>query len=415
MRAVTPFVSFAQNQEDVVLWRALRDVGTGFYVDVGATDPTVDSVTRAFYDRGWSGINIEPVEEYYERLVAERPRDLNLRVLAGAKPGMRTLHVVPGTGLSTVDPDFAARQSQKGRMVSLEMLPVVPLSVILQAHGDKPIHFLKVDVEGAERDVLEGIDLMTIRPWIVVVEATEPETQVQTQHLWEDLLFDRDYDFTLFDGLNRFYVAREHADLKERASMPPNYFDLFRRFSEHILSEQYEQASGEVQRLAAVERSYEALRSSLPDVHRLQAERDGLVRRVAALEAFRAEVMAAHEPALAGAARLGSELADAQAREAALSAELADARASRDAMAGALAHLRADALRVRREFAGSEALVSELRDRAAALAADVTALVAERLRLRERSVLLEARVSELQVWVARYRRRAHLRRPASPR
>ncbi|MCU0506725.1 MAG: FkbM family methyltransferase, partial [Chloroflexi bacterium] len=52
-----PFVSHAQNLEDVMLWRALGDVGAGFYVDVGAFSPTEDSVTLAFSERGWRGIN----------------------------------------------------------------------------------------------------------------------------------------------------------------------------------------------------------------------------------------------------------------------------------------------------------------------------------------------------------------------
>ena len=34
-----PFISFAQNLEDVVLYRALSDVTHGFYVDVGANSP----------------------------------------------------------------------------------------------------------------------------------------------------------------------------------------------------------------------------------------------------------------------------------------------------------------------------------------------------------------------------------------
>ena len=48
-----PFVSYAQNHEDVVLARALHpDDRTGFWVDVGAGDPVVDSVTAAFAERG---------------------------------------------------------------------------------------------------------------------------------------------------------------------------------------------------------------------------------------------------------------------------------------------------------------------------------------------------------------------------
>ena len=48
-------VSYAQNCEDIMLLRALGDVdsSTGFYVDVGAQDPVVDSVTKAFYERGY--------------------------------------------------------------------------------------------------------------------------------------------------------------------------------------------------------------------------------------------------------------------------------------------------------------------------------------------------------------------------
>jgi hypothetical protein len=62
------FISYAQNFEDVMLWRALKGLKKGFYIDVGAHDPEVDSVTKAFYDRGWCGINIEPAEVPFRRL-----------------------------------------------------------------------------------------------------------------------------------------------------------------------------------------------------------------------------------------------------------------------------------------------------------------------------------------------------------
>jgi hypothetical protein len=43
-----------------MLWRALSTVRDGFYIDIGAGDPDRDTVTRAFYERGWQGINIDP-------------------------------------------------------------------------------------------------------------------------------------------------------------------------------------------------------------------------------------------------------------------------------------------------------------------------------------------------------------------
>ncbi len=66
-----------------MLFRALRDVERGFYIDVGAQDPTIDSVTRAFYERGWRGINIEPNEEFFRKLEQDRPHDTNLCTAVG--------------------------------------------------------------------------------------------------------------------------------------------------------------------------------------------------------------------------------------------------------------------------------------------------------------------------------------------
>ena len=60
------FISYAQNLEDVMLYRALKHVKRGFYIDVGAFNPLSDSITKAFYDHGWRGINIEPITEFFE-------------------------------------------------------------------------------------------------------------------------------------------------------------------------------------------------------------------------------------------------------------------------------------------------------------------------------------------------------------
>ena len=67
------FISYAQNFEDVMLWRALRGVENGSYIDVGAADPEVHSVTAAFYKRGWRGVNVEPNGEFFDKLRERRP------------------------------------------------------------------------------------------------------------------------------------------------------------------------------------------------------------------------------------------------------------------------------------------------------------------------------------------------------
>ncbi len=66
-------ISYAQNQEDVLLNRVFQGLSDGFYIDVGANDPVVDSVTKLFYDRGWTGINVEPDENCWRRLERSAP------------------------------------------------------------------------------------------------------------------------------------------------------------------------------------------------------------------------------------------------------------------------------------------------------------------------------------------------------
>jgi len=98
-----PFLSYAQNREDVVLWRALGDLAVGRYVEVGANHPQDDSVTKAFYDRGWAGITIEPVHEFAQAHRDERPRDTMIEaVITDEDVDSVVLHEIAGTGLSTI-------------------------------------------------------------------------------------------------------------------------------------------------------------------------------------------------------------------------------------------------------------------------------------------------------------------------
>lgn len=227
------FVSYAQNFEDVLLWRALRHVPNGFYVDVGAAHPDIDSVTRAFYDRGWTGINIEPTAEYSRRLAAARQRDINLQLALGERAGRAELFVAEGTGLSTVEEANVASIRSIGRDVHAVEIAVDTLANICRLHAPETIHFLKIDVEGAERSVLLGGNFKLFRPWIVVVEATAPMSTAETHAEWEYILLEAAYHPVWYDGLNRFYVAAEmHEQLRDAFRSPPNVFDDFVRVAD---------------------------------------------------------------------------------------------------------------------------------------------------------------------------------------
>jgi len=213
-----------------MLWRALKDVTGGFFIDVGAWSPSADSVTRAFVDRGWSGINIEPTAEAYQQFVAERPTDVNLNLALDARSGEADLFVVAGRdGLSTLDAREAEARRRDGYTVERRRVQVTTLADVWDRHvpQGQEVHFLKVDVEGYERPVIEGGAWDRHRPWIVVVEATRPNSSIPAHEDWEGILTGAGYAFAYGDGLNRFYVSPAHPELSSSFGVPPNVFDGF--------------------------------------------------------------------------------------------------------------------------------------------------------------------------------------------
>jgi FkbM family methyltransferase len=221
-------VSYAQNREDVLLQRLFPRDHLGFYVDVGAGDPVEFSVTKHFYDRGWHGINLEPAAHYFDRLVAQRPRDVNLKIGAWDSDGeLDLLEATTPTGLSTFLEDVARSGGMAGIEFRRRRVPVSTLVSVLGAYAPDVIDFLKVDVEGAESRVLAGNDWGRFRPRVVVVESTRPGSTAQTHEEWETELLRSGYVFAAFDGLNRFYVRSEDAALAELLRTPANVFDGF--------------------------------------------------------------------------------------------------------------------------------------------------------------------------------------------
>lgn len=224
------FISYAQNYEDVMLRRVLKSVSRGFYVDVGAAWPDEHSVTKAFYDQGWSGINIEPNPRFHAALSEARPRDVNLRIAVGEHSGEVVMNIIDGTGLSSVDDSIAQGHIEAGWNLERQTVKMERLADILDEHvpPGQEINFLKVDVEGLEEQALRGNDWQKFRPWVVLVEATLPMSQTPSYEQWEHVLLDAGYLFVYADGLNRFYIARSHADLRDGFTYPPNVFDDFK-------------------------------------------------------------------------------------------------------------------------------------------------------------------------------------------
>jgi FkbM family methyltransferase len=210
-------LSYTQNMEDTHLWLAFGGKRTGTYLDIGAGHPIADNVSFFFYERGWQGIAVEPQQKLVHLYARLRPRDAVVAALIGTQVGKADFHVFEAFhGLSTTNMKHAEAATALGADYRTVKVPMITLAELCRKHSLGEIDFLKVDVEGAEADVLKSGDWKAFRPKVVVVEAIAPGSNEPSWESWEPFLLAQSYRFMLFDTLNRFYVAEEAKDIAAR-------------------------------------------------------------------------------------------------------------------------------------------------------------------------------------------------------
>ena len=92
-----------QEGENIILERIFAKKSKGFYIDVGAHHPIRFSNTLSLYNRGWSGINIEPNNEVINSFKKLRPRDLNLNMAVSHEKNSKDYYLFEDPALNTMD------------------------------------------------------------------------------------------------------------------------------------------------------------------------------------------------------------------------------------------------------------------------------------------------------------------------
>jgi FkbM family methyltransferase len=225
------FISYASNFEDVLLNRIFRDVDQGFYIDIGADHPTFSSTTKSFYDRGWSGINVEPSANF-ALIEKDRLRDINLNAVVTDRDGEIDFFcnddlLATSSVYENLHPEVASRISQRShkRVLSYRLDTVIDQYV-----QDREVHFLKIDAEGSEGTIITSTNWTRFRPIVIVAESTEPFTTKRIDHEWVEHLAGHGYPEAYHDGINTWFVRTESKDLECHFRIPVNLLDNYTVF-----------------------------------------------------------------------------------------------------------------------------------------------------------------------------------------
>lgn len=337
------FISYAQNNEDVLLHRVFGGQETGFYVDVGAYHPVEGSVTKALYDRGWSGINVEP-GSVFDELAAARPRDVNLRMAVMDRQGdISFMEDALDRGMShVVDGESAG---------AVKSVPCDTLENIVRSHGrGRPVDIVKIDAEGAEAAIIRSTDWRWLRPRVLLIEATLPWSSVLSNQDWEPALLEQGYVRAYFDGINCFYVPQEEAqNLMRHFATPVGVLDGVRRHEFVQAAAERARLEGELsvaraqiaaletqaseleekdRHITAARSKIDELSSSIADLRSRISDQNALKHEIEQSHAARQEVLAERDRIAAERDQMAQDLEATRQRQAVASAASLAAQAS---------------------------------------------------------------------------------------
>lgn len=164
--------SYSQEEEDLVIDNLLNYKKRGFYVDVGAYDPTTFSNTKRFYLKGWRGINIEPDIDNFKKFLKERKRDVNLNIGVGNKSdNLFYYNFFPDTVSTFSINDMKRNLRKKYKLIKKTKISVRKLSFVLRKYCRQKIDFISIDTEGFDLEVLKSNNWKKFKPKIICIES----------------------------------------------------------------------------------------------------------------------------------------------------------------------------------------------------------------------------------------------------
>jgi FkbM family methyltransferase len=168
---------YSEREEEWLIRDFFQDRRGGVFVDVGANHYRLASKTYYLEKNlGWSGLAIEPQQQYAADYSTHRPRTKFFPFfVSDVSNETAKLYVLKDSPLvASSDPDFVR---QFGKPDEVRDVPTISLTDLLVREGLQTIDFLSMDIELHEPQALKGFDINRFKPALVCIEALEPVRQ----------------------------------------------------------------------------------------------------------------------------------------------------------------------------------------------------------------------------------------------
>jgi FkbM family methyltransferase len=158
-------------QDKWVLEKIFPGVTSGYFVDIGSGHGTIGSNSRALEQRGWSGVCIDPFPVHMEGRTCKMFKEVVF-----SRPGLLMEFHTAG-GLGGVGDTLGNWNKTAAAAPTVNLTTVTVDDILSRAGAPEFIHYVSLDIEGAELEALRGFpfDRCRVGAWTIEHNREEPK------------------------------------------------------------------------------------------------------------------------------------------------------------------------------------------------------------------------------------------------
>jgi hypothetical protein len=162
--------SYSQIGQDIwVTETAMPGLRNGFFLDVGSGHGTIGSNTKALEELGWTGICVDPFPTHMD----DRRCRMEKVVVSGTAGQLVKFHAHEGLG--GIADTLGKWKDEAAKAPVVEFTTTTLGEVLSRAQAPGFIHFLSLDIEGAELEALKGLPFEKYRFGAMAIEHNDEE------------------------------------------------------------------------------------------------------------------------------------------------------------------------------------------------------------------------------------------------
>lgn len=209
--------SFSQSGEDIIvsfIFKSYLNIKKINYLDIGANHSSQLSNTKYFYDKGCSGVLIEPDPILFKEIKNNRSKDICLNCGIGVDEKDEVdFYIIDPPTLSTFSKESALNFEKENnyKINKVIKMKLININNVLKKYFSHGLDFLSLDIEGLDFDVLKSIDFNAIRPKVICVETLSMDDDRKKQHKENDIIdFLKDNNYFVYADtfINTIFVDK---------------------------------------------------------------------------------------------------------------------------------------------------------------------------------------------------------------